>query len=244
MDLTSDRTERAVATDPEFHPVTWDFSTEQVELIWKETRQVFGNKLWNESMLYAVFYGTWQQEVARRSGQDFHDVLIDAVGHLGESCDPSLVFLGFQREFAKYGITTDFPPHPLHGDVLARARGLGSAMAAPAGPVTWTLTKAEFHELLAEIDAAELDDEMVAEVLDMMLDAHQVDELERRYGGELRQLLYGVVTDLPEGAGPEAVIAGIQAELAEVKITLTFQGVPNVQPERTRKDTPPQPPRD
>jgi hypothetical protein len=78
----------------------------------------------------------------------------------------------------------------------------------------------------------------------MMLSPGQVDELERRYRGELQELVYAVVTDLPEGAGPEAVIAGVQAELAKVKITLTFQGVPNVLPERTRKDTPPQPPRD
>jgi hypothetical protein len=222
MAPASDRTERAIDTDPEFHPVTWTFTAKQVDMIWTETRQVFGNKLWNESMLYGVFYDTWQQEVARRSGLSFHDVLIDAVDHLDEGCDPSLVFLGFQREFAKYGITTEFAAHQIHGDVLARARGLGSATTAPAGPQTWTLSVTDHDELLDEISGAALDPELISESLDMFLSGQQVDELERRYGGELEQLVYGVVTRLDPGADPEAVVSALRDKIAQYDITLTF----------------------
>ena len=49
-------------------PLTWTLTPQQVEFIWKETREVFGNKLWFESMLYADLglSGEWQNELERR----------------------------------------------------------------------------------------------------------------------------------------------------------------------------------
>jgi hypothetical protein len=214
MDLTYDRT----------HPVTWTFGTDQVERIWAETRQVFGNKLWKESMLDAVFPGGWQDELVRRSGQSLHDVFTDAVGHLPEGCDPSLVFLGFRRAFARYGITAEFAAHPLHGDVLARAERLGSARSGPAGAVTWQLSATDRYELLDEIGATGPDDELIAETLAMFLSERQVDELERRHGGELHELVYGAVTDLDPGAPPEAVLAAILEKIVQYGIQVEFTG--------------------
>jgi hypothetical protein len=113
------RTERTIGTSPGFHPVTWTFDEEQVETIWADTEDYFNNKLWVESMVYGVFYAQWQQEVERRAGRDFFEVLVDAVCDIPDDPYPGLVFLGFQQEFARYRITTEFAPHPVFGDVLS-----------------------------------------------------------------------------------------------------------------------------
>lgn len=111
-------------------------------------------------------------------------------------------------------------------------------------PVTWTVAITDFYSLLAEIDEAELDEEMLSEVFATVLSDEQIDELERRCHGELPQLVYGVVSELAVGDGPELVIAGVQEALAKEGITLVFQGLAHVLPGRMRKGTPPQPPRD
>lgn len=221
-------------------PVTWTFTVKQVETVWRDTRQVFGNKLWTESMLYDVFLPEWQQELERRAGRGFLDVLNEAVDGLGDD-DPSLVFLGFQRTFATYGIVTEFARHPLHGDVLKRARQIESNGAEPDKPVRWTLPEEALFDLCAEIEDAERDEELIAESFGISLSEGQVDELERRYGGELSELVYAVVADLTAGDGPEVVIHGVQQALADLGITLQFRGVKNVLPESMRKDTPQRP---
>ncbi|MGW7201303.1 hypothetical protein [Streptomyces chryseus] len=104
-----------------YETTVWEFDTEQVEQIWRDTREVFGNKLWMEGMLYGVFYEKWQQEAEERSGTEFSDVLVSMVEGLSPG-DPSEVFAVFRRGFARYGITMAFAPHPHHGDVLERAR--------------------------------------------------------------------------------------------------------------------------
>jgi hypothetical protein len=223
-------------------PVTWTFTVKQVETVWRDTRQVFGNKLWTESMRYDVFLPEWQRELERRAGRDFLDILGEAVGRLGGD-DPSLVFLGFQRTFGRYGVVTEFARHPLHGDVLKRARRIESDGTEPDPPLRWTLSQDALFDLCAEIEDAERDEELVAEAFAIVLSERQLDELERRYGGELSELVYAVVADLTAGDGPEVVIHGVQQALADLGITLQFRGVRNVLPERTRTDTPPPPPR-
>ncbi|WP_431683711.1 hypothetical protein [Kitasatospora sp. KL5] len=110
----------------------WEFDTAQVEQIWLDTREVFGNKLWVEGMLYGVFPEEWQEEAEERSGTDFFDVLVSAVQGYDEG-DPSGIFVSFRREFAEYGISTVFAPHPRHGDVLERARRIAAGEPLP-GP--------------------------------------------------------------------------------------------------------------
>jgi hypothetical protein len=223
-------------------PVTWTFTVKQVETVWRDTRQVFGNKLWTESMLYDVFLPEWQQELEQRAGREFLDILNEAVGGLGGD-DPSLVCLGFQRTFGTYGVVTEFARHPLHGDVLKRARRIESDGTEPDAPVRWTLPQDALFDLCAEIEDAERDEELVAEAFAIALSEQQLDELERRYGGELSELVYAVLADLTAGDGPEVVIHGVQQALADLGITLGFRGVKNVLPARSRTDTPPPPPR-
>lgn len=208
-------------------PVTWTFTVKQVETVWRDTRQVFGNKLWTESMLYDVFLPEWQQELEHRTGRGFLAVLGEAVDGLGGD-DPSLVFLGFQRTFGTYGIVTEFARHPLHGDVLKRARRIESNGAEPEQPVRWTLPREALFDLCAEIEDAERDEELIAESFGIALSEGQLDELERRYGGELSELVYAVVADLTAGDGPEVVIHGVQQAMADLGITLQFRGVKSV----------------
>jgi hypothetical protein len=223
-------------------PVTWTFTVKQVETVWRDTRQVFGNKLWIESMLYDVFPPEWQQELEQRAGRDFRDVLGEAVDGLGGD-DPSLVFLAFQRTFGGYGVVTEYARHPLHGDVLKRGLRVESTGTEPDEPQRWLLPEPAFHELCTDISGAQRDEELIAESFAVQLSERQLDELERRYGGELSELAYAVVADLTAGDGPEVVVAGIQQALADLGITLEFRGVPNVLPASTRTDTPRRPPR-
>jgi hypothetical protein len=210
-------------------PVTWTFTVKQVETVWRDTRQVFGNKLWTESMLYDVFPPQWQEELERRSGRRFPDVLSDAVAGLGGG-DPSLVFLGFRRAFDRYGIVTVFARHPLHGDVLKRAKRIESRGAQPDRPQAWTLPGGTFHALCAEIVDTGLDEEQITESLAVVLAEWQLDELERRYGGELSELVYSVISELSPKDGPEVVVRGIQDACAELGVTLRFTGVRPVLP--------------
>lgn len=221
-------------------PVTWTFTVKQVETVWRDTHQVFGNKLWTESMLYDVFLAQWQQELEQRSGRRFPDVLSDAVAGLGAG-DPSLVFLGFRRAFDRYGIVTVFARHPLHGDVLKRAKRIEARGAQPNRPQTWTLSPDTYHALCAEIVESGLDEELIVESLAVVLSEWQLDELERRYGGELGELVYSVISELSVRDGPEAVVAGVQEAFAELGITLRFAGIRNVAPERSRTTPPVRP---
>jgi hypothetical protein len=205
-------------------PVTWTFTVKQVETVWRDTHQVFGNKLWTESMLYDVFLPQWQEELERRSGRRFAEVLSDAVAGLGGG-DPSLVFLGFRRAFDRYGVVTVFARHPLHGDVLKRAKRIEARGTQPDRPQTWTLSADTFHALCAEIEDTGLDEELITESLAVVLSEWRLDELERRYGGELSELVYSVISELSVKDGPAAVVAGVQEAFAELGITLRFTGV-------------------
>jgi hypothetical protein len=219
-------------------PVTWTFTVKQVETVWRDTHQVFGNKLWTESMLYDVFLPQWQEELERRSGRPFRDVLSDAVAGLGAG-DPSLVFLGFRRAFDRYGIVTVFARHPLHGDVLKRAKRIESRGTQPDRPQMWRLPADTFHRLCAEITETGLDEELITESLAVVLSDWQLDELERRYGGELSELIYGVISEFSVKDGPAAVVASIQDAFAELGVTLRFAGVRPVLPDRLRRTGPP-----
>ena len=84
-----------------FDPLTWTMDPAQVEFIWKQSREVFGNKLWFERMLYGPgLPAPWQEELTRRAGEGIMEVLLEAVGDLREP-DPSLVFLGLRDAFAR-----------------------------------------------------------------------------------------------------------------------------------------------
>src|SRR5436190_9764068 len=106
-------------------PTTWTLDADKVERLWKDTREVFGNKLWDEDM-YGIFPADWREQAQRRSGKHFSDLLREAVGGFGggRSTDPSLIFLALQRTFAQYGVTLEFADHRVHGDLIERAHEL------------------------------------------------------------------------------------------------------------------------
>jgi hypothetical protein len=194
-------------------PLTWTMTRDQVEFIWKETREVFHNKLWFESMLYADvgLPGEWQAELERRSGLDVMDVLIEAVGDLRDP-DPSLVFLGLHDTFARYGITLQIAPHPIHGDVLARARELvGSGASRPAyAPVTWHLDAGCVAGLRTEIEVSRRDAGRVADALADCLGDARADELSLRCGEELRIAVYIAINKVPSDADTGDILLALR----------------------------------
>jgi hypothetical protein len=107
--VTSARTERAIGRDPSFHPVTWTLDRELLNQLWHETLDVFGNKLWNESM-YGLIPPRWQEEIYRRSGRDVTDVLYDGLDRLGDYVTLGRFCGSLQRAVGPYGITLRFPP--------------------------------------------------------------------------------------------------------------------------------------
>jgi hypothetical protein len=194
-------------------PLTWTMTTDQVEFIWKETREVFENKLWFESMLYADvgLPGEWQAELERRSGLDIMDVLIEAVGDLRDP-DPSLVFHGLHDTFARYGITLNVADHPIHGDVLARARELvESGASRPVyAPVTWHLNRECVATLRDEIEVSGRDAGRIADALVDCLGAARADELSLRCGEELRIAVYIAINKVPADAGTGDVLLAMR----------------------------------
>jgi hypothetical protein len=183
-------------------PLTWTLTTEQVEFMWKETREVFGNKLWFESMLYADIGlpAEWQDELERRAGADIMDVLIEAVGDLRDP-DQSLVFLGLHDTFARYGITLDGTWHPIHGDLLARADALVEAgESRPAyAAATWHLDAGCVARLWDLFDLTRRDEGRIADAWPTVLGPARADELSLRCGEELRIAVY-IATN---SAGPD-----------------------------------------
>jgi hypothetical protein len=194
-------------------PLTWTMTRDQVEWIWKETREVFGNKLWFESMMYADdgIPEEWQEELARRSGQDIVDTLTEAVGDLRDP-DPSLVFRGLHDTFARYGITLNIRSHPVHGDVLERARELvDSGVSRPAyGPVTWNLDAECVASLRDAIEVSDRDSAEVADALADCLGARRADELSLRCGEELRIAVYIAMNKAPADADTGDVLLAMR----------------------------------
>jgi hypothetical protein len=202
----------------ELEPLTWTMDTEQVEFIWTETREVFGNKLWFESMLDGPgLPEQWQDELAERSGQDIVDVLVEAVGDLRDP-DPSLVFLGLHDACARYGVTLEIPPHPYHGDLLVRARGLVD-MDASRPTYTqqvWPLGAECVANLWLQIETARVDarrevvSRQIAESLAACLGDERADELSLRCREQLSVAVHIAVNRLPSHADPSLVFAAMR----------------------------------
>jgi len=203
---------------PEFEPLTWAMDAEQVVFIWTETRDVFGNKLWFESMLYGPgLPEEWQDELAERSGEDVVDVLVEAVGDLRDP-DPSLAFLGLHDTFARYGVTLQIPPHPHHGDLLVRARGLVDADASRPTytPQSWPLGAECVASLWQQIESLrghtrrEVASRQVAEALAACMGDERADELSLRCRKALSVAVYIAVNHLPSDADPSLVLEAVR----------------------------------
>jgi hypothetical protein len=150
-----------------------------------------------------------------------------AVGHLDDPVDPSLVFLGLQRELARHGITVEYAPHPLHGDVLARAARIEAGEPLDSDrPQVWRIDAESVRYLWAEIELCnpEVDIDGAAEGIAIALAAaltgRQVDELERRYGDDLNLLVYTVLDD--GAADPRSVLLGLQRAIGKEGITVVY----------------------
>jgi hypothetical protein len=107
--VTSARTARAIGRDPSFHPVTWTLDRKFLNEIWRETLDVFGNKLWHESM-YGLFPDEWQEELGQRSGRDVVDVLYDGLDKPSSYLALDRFCGSLRRALEPYGITLRFPP--------------------------------------------------------------------------------------------------------------------------------------
>ncbi|WP_431676629.1 hypothetical protein [Kitasatospora sp. KL5] len=195
----------------------WEFDTAQVRQIWLDTREVFGNKLWVEGMLYGVFPEEWQQEAELRSGLDFFDVLVSAVEDSSPG-DPSEVFLAFRREFAKYGIETVFAPHPDHGDVLERARKLEAGEPLPE-PGPWHLGEDAVTGIWDTL--ADGFDDCAGEVAEW-LPEQLVDELETACGERAFIAVGWALDKLAPDDDRSLAFVGLQRLAAEYGIELAF----------------------
>jgi hypothetical protein len=218
-----------VCDDPRV--TTWIFTPDQIDAAWRATRDVWGNKLWYETMLYEVIPAEWQQEVRARSGRDFREFLDDAVGDLAGD-DPSLVFLAMLQAFGAYGITVEFPPHPVHGDVLA--------LAARVAPDTWTLPEDAFYELCAALHDdgdGQPPPDVVVEIFADCLSPQRQEEIERRSPVPFDDLVRAMLADVTASSDPEVLIDAFARRLAGLGITLRFRGVEHILPERLRSGT-------
>ena len=195
------RTERIIESDHGFAPLTWVLDRDRVEFIWHETAEVFGNKLWIESMLYndSGFTEEWREELARRKGESFFDVLVEACAGLGSQADPSLVLLALKETFGRYGVTLDLEPHPWRGDVIARALELRAADRSRPEypPVTWTIGVDRVVSLWTEIE-----DDGPEDAVEDLLYEREADELTLRGEIEVRIALESAVEHLDEDADP------------------------------------------
>jgi hypothetical protein len=214
--MTTDGSDQPAS--PELEPLTWTMDAEQLEFIWTETREVFGNKLWFESMLDGPgLPEEWQDELAERSGQDIFDVLVEAVGDLRDP-DPSLVFLGLHDAFARYGVTLEIPPHRHHGDVLVRARELVDSGASRPTYVQqlWPLDAACTASLWLQIETARVDtrremvSRQIADALAACLGDERADELSLRCQKQLSVAVYIAVNRLAADADPSLFFAAMR----------------------------------
>ena len=214
-------------------PLRWTMRTYQVEFIWNKTRENFENKLWFEAMMYARggLPAEWQEELLRRSGHEhIVDVLMEAVEDLRDP-DPSLVYLALHDAFDRYGITLEVMPHPIHGDVLARARDLVEAgVSHPENAaVTWPLGADCVAELWRLIDLSRRDDRQIADALGEGLGARRADELSLRCGEELRLAVHLATNDLGAGTDPSVVLWALREWFASPdhgQVTLEFAAHP------------------
>jgi hypothetical protein len=198
-------------------PLTWTMDAAQVEFIWKESREVFGNKLWFESMLYGPgLPEPWQRELARRSGENIMEVVLEAVGDLREP-DPSLVFLGLHDTFARYRVTLEIPPHPIHGDLLARARGLVAAGASRPtyAPAVWHLDGEDVAALWQASYTPGSQHRRFADIFEGCLGDVRADELSLRYGGEIPVAVYSALHDLAQDADPSLTLLALREYFAD-----------------------------
>jgi hypothetical protein len=198
--------------------LNWVMDPELVEFLWTETREVFGTKLWFESVLdWEGIPERWQDELVRRSGQSIVDVLIEAVGDLREP-DPSLVFLGLHETCARYQIILEIPPHPQRGDLLQRARALRDAgLTRPAyARQTWALESESVVALGRAIEAARKDTRpeirarRIADVLADCLGDERADELSLRCGEELSIAVYIAIKPLSADAEMSLILSAIR----------------------------------
>jgi hypothetical protein len=198
--------------------LTWVMDAELMEFIWTETREVFGNKLWFESVLdWEGLPEQWQDTLVQRSGQSIVDVLVEAVGDLRDP-DPSLVFLGLHETCARYRIILEIPPHPQHGDLLQRARGLRDAgLSRPAyARQTWAVDGDCVAALGRAIVAARKDTRLairarqIADALADCLGDERADELSLRCGEELSTAVYIAIKPLSADADVSLVLAAIR----------------------------------
>jgi len=207
-------------------PLTWTLDEDGVDRVWSETRQVLHNKLWYDSM-YGVIPHGWQAELERRSGRSFGDVLraVQAVDGLDrDHPDPSLVFLGLHREFARYGVTLRFAPHRLHGDVLNRAQQI-EVGTPPAEQDGWDLDTEDvvtLWDLAAEgIEYGSDASDDSARDLAEMLPSDILDAYERRVG-EARIALSDLFEDVDEDTSPREVLLHLQRLLAKDGVVVRF----------------------
>jgi hypothetical protein len=221
------RTDRNIESDHGFAPRTWVLDRDRVQYIWHETAEVFGNKLWVESMLGndSGFTPEWRQEMARRKGGDFFDVLVEACSGLGNDDDPSLVFLALQETFGRYSVTLELEPHPWHGDVIARALRLREAghTRPDYPPVTWRLDEDRVVSLWDDIE-----NEGPESAVEFMLDDQEADELTLRGEIEVGIALESAVEHLDEEADPSLTFLALHAYFRDpYNGNVTFEFAPH-----------------
>jgi hypothetical protein len=187
----ANRTDRTIESDHSFAPVTWTLDQDRVKFIWRETIAVFGDGTWMQSVRGDKgIPHEWQDEIARRGGSEFSDVIFEAVGRLTRDHDPGLVLLALRDTFGRYNVILDIEPHPWHGDVIARALDLRAAgrTRPEYAPVTWWFDEDRVVRMWDHVRWSSPDDIMCE------LSEQELDELALRRGLGIGVLM-SVATD-------------------------------------------------
>jgi hypothetical protein len=105
---------------PDYPPATWTIHEERVVALWDDIENL------KTPYVVGMFLSDDQQyELWLRGGTKVPIAVMLAVQHLDKNADPSLAFLAVHEYFSqpyKGDVTFEFAPHPVHGDVLERAR--------------------------------------------------------------------------------------------------------------------------
>lgn len=193
-------------------PLTWHIDLPLLDRIANENAVDFGSNGWRDAM-YESFPVDWQEEIERRSGKDFPEVIRLGVREL-RSLEPEPLAEELRRTFAKYGITLtvgDVPP--VDPRDLPNADWLELYVTDDVVAGLWRLCEGD------DLDAVSLSDTLILSPTDAW------DYLDLLPGGS-----DGIVADAcaayQAGADPSLFFLALQRAFAERDVPIEFAAHP------------------
>ena len=208
----------------------WKLDAELVEGIWRETGEVFGNKLWLDSM-YGLVPRDRQEQIEQVTGLSLSGLLDQTVRDLDQTVrdldqglpDPSLFFAALARVLARFGVVAHFARHPRYGDVLERARMIEETGSVPAhGAEVWDFDEDMVGELWLAIEDSLDDADWVSEQFTGMLLPEWRDEATLRVRCEVDQFVAGVLCDLGDLGDPSVALIRVAEAFSRHGIDIQY----------------------